>query len=456
MRTIEPTFKDGALERIIYRGANQSDVNSTRRDKTPSTQGALVPMDLPGGGSHDMSVQRQIQSQSYDINNISSSVNTLHGTMAEMKNAFTALRIELNGPGRASSEAVLSEAGGFDMVTTLLKDLKAKSDEIERLKLENEALKIKNRYMEEQATREPAIYQPIETSIREVESPGLLQESRKRPWPEEFPSGRTQPIADSFDGDDQGNGTDIVGDLTAANHQSVSVKIPLKDPAAPSTVAGDATNATSMEVNESERPSPQFEIMTDRSRQSEPSSQSQEAITKRPRLSHASDQALTSGAPEKRGRGRPRKSSMFSTPRMEETSNPIPLSEQPGNTNGATQQEPQSIPTEQQGGPAESTRRSRGRPRRSRPRSKAPSTRRQTRQSVDADEHDDVPQSQESAHETPSVQNDSEKENPGPTVAQTDAQDSETAEKHKAQVAMRDTMVRLAMQREEAMETSGT
>ncbi|KAK5690338.1 hypothetical protein LTS12_028809, partial [Elasticomyces elasticus] len=215
MRTVEPLFKEGALERLLN--------PSPRRDRTSIQPGALVPTGSDGGDTNDMTVTQQMQHQGHSIDHISSSVSNLHDTMYELKHAFTALRLELDGPGRFSSDVGNPAGSDFDMIATVLKELKLKTEEIERLKLEVEALKFKNRYMEDHSTKSVSMA-GIEVALPEIQTPGLISDSRKRPWPDSFPSGRTQPIADSYDDE-----SDILDDFTIADAPIKPVKIPLKD-----------------------------------------------------------------------------------------------------------------------------------------------------------------------------------------------------------------------------------
>ncbi|KNG80488.1 hypothetical protein ANOM_011020 [Aspergillus nomiae NRRL 13137] len=223
MRTVEPSFKDGLLERLI----NPPQKESTRRDRASIQPGALVPVGSSEMDHYTASVEQQIQHHGLSLDHISSSVSNLHDTMSELKGAFTALRIELNGPGRFSDLGNTMN-NDFNMITTVLKELKSKSEEIEKLKLEIEALKLKNRYMEEQNTRQQQLPSTlaVPAPLPEVRSPGLLQAGRKRPWPDSWPSGRTQPIADSFDDGDEEDSIDF---FLEDSHMP-PVKIPLKAP----------------------------------------------------------------------------------------------------------------------------------------------------------------------------------------------------------------------------------
>lgn len=335
MRTVEPLFKEGALERVI---------NPTpRRDRTSIQPGALVPAGSTDMDTHDTSITQQMQHQGVSIDHISSSMSNLHDTMSELKHSFTALRLELNGPNRYSSNVGDPATNNFDMIATVLKELKLKSEEIEKLKLEAEALRFKNRYMEEQTTKQQSVSMAgIEVALPEVHSPGLLQGSRKRPWPDSFPSGRTQPIADSFD--DEG---DILDDFSLMNAPIQPMKIPLKDHETGHSVEDSLYEPTisgspdfRFETNRQQRQTPLFDSSTDPIRDNASTHSQQQAVVKRPRVSQSVEKLPPSGDPEKKRRGRPRKSiSQATKPDLSQTPKQMPLTEQTVNTNGGPQKE---------------------------------------------------------------------------------------------------------------------
>ncbi|KAE8386284.1 hypothetical protein BDV23DRAFT_163494 [Aspergillus alliaceus] len=456
MRTVEPTFKDGILERLIHPPQKES----TRRDRTSIQPGALVPIESSAMEQYGTSVEQQIQHQGLSLDHISSSVSNLHDTMSELKSAFTTLRIELNGPGRFSDLG--NTNNDFNMITTVLKELKNKSEEIEKLKLENEALKLKNRYAEEQNTRQqqqqplPPSTLAVTNTLPEVRSPGLLQAGRKRPWPDTWPSGRTQPIADSFDdGDDDEDSIDF----SLEDTHIPPVKIPLRAPETDATM--DTPQASIAPA------SPNFHIEVSQSGDLPPhwetselnTSTEQQAILKRPRMSQAaSERPPSSGDTDKRKPGRPRKSlsqaskldlSQMQTPR------PTPLSEQNLNLSNSSQKEDHHSTTSPSQRPNTTENRP-GRSRSLRSRSRPP-----PRRSTGADNHSSEQETPGStlntrrgaeASETPGQQSGSGKENQ-PTKNADSENKREAQEKRKAQVAARDMMARLAMQREEAMET---
>ncbi|TPR03062.1 hypothetical protein CAN33_0013065 [Aspergillus niger] len=397
MRTVEPVFKDGSLERILC------PTPPSRQDRTPVHAGALVPTTSTELDPYNMSMEQQIQHQGLSLDHITSSVSNLHDTMSELKNAFTALRIELNGPGRFTSD-MGTPASKDMMIATVLKELRSKADEIERLKLENEALKLKNRYAEEQTLKQvqppppPPLYADT-TVLAEVRSPGLLQGSRKRPWPDSFPSGRTHPIRDSFDDDS----SDSIADFSLEDASLPPVKIPLKD-------------STS--------------------------------IGRRP------------GRPSRKSFSQTAKPDIPTNNANNESPNPTALTEQNGNTHKDTQftdSSPSDTRTTKENRPAHS--------RSLRSRSRPPSRRQSAAANADTrpsepeqaqngfQNRDDVPdqteQRQQQQQPTPPLHTGKENSHGGANGVHK----SDTREKRKAQSAARDIMVRLAMQREEAMET---
>ncbi|KAH8429688.1 uncharacterized protein LDX57_007360 [Aspergillus melleus] len=453
MRTVEPSFKEGALDRLM----NATPKEPAKRDRTSIQPGALVPAGANEIDPYNASVEQQIQYQGVSIDNISSSVNNLHDTMSELKNAFTALRIELNGPGQFRE---LGNPSGhdFNMITTVLRELKFKSDEIEKLNLEIEALKMKNRYMEEQAGRLPAPLPPPDEAISQVRSPAILHGSRKRPLPDYFESGgRTHPIADSFDDDDDDDDDDNVsiGDFLA-EPSIAPVKIPLKEaehtPAAHTPLEPTSIDSANLRIEVSQ---PQGSTSHPETPTIAGNTQ-QQAVTKRPRVSQSTGRPASSGtaAEKKRGAGRPRKS-ISQAPNLDFSENPkpTPLSEQNGNALGSNQMEnPPSNQTPSEPSSAKENRpgRSRSLRSRSRPPSMASSNRNGQTGGTDAPEMAQTPTGPETRQQNGSGKKSSSARSNGIRINSENLLDSE---KRKAQVATRDAMARLAMQREEAMET---
>ncbi|OJZ85953.1 hypothetical protein ASPFODRAFT_135610 [Aspergillus luchuensis CBS 106.47] len=478
MRTVEPVFKDGSLERILC------PTPPSRQDRTPVHVGALVPTTSTELDPYNLSMEQQIQHQGLSLDHITSSVSNLHDTMSELKNAFTALRIELNGPGRFTSD-MGTPASKDMMIATVLKELRSKADEIERLKLENEALKLKNRYAEEQTLKQaqppppPPLYADT-TILAEVRSPGLLQGSRKRPWPDSFPSGRTQPIGDSFDEDS----SDSIADFSLEDASLPPVKIPLKDSTSMST-----TDKTTHEPTPSGSPKLHIESNSQRQQQQQQQTPNhdndlnnhhdnnsatshREAIVKRPRLSQSTDKPTTSG----RRPGRPPRKSFSQTAKPDITTTTTttttttnnqspkstPLTEQNGNAHKDSrfdESSPSDTRTTKENRPAHS--------RSLRSRSRPPSRRQSAAANADSrplepeqtaqngyQNGDDVPdhteqRQQQQQQPTPPLHTGKENSHGGANGVHK----PDSREKRKAQSAARDIMVRLAMQREEAMET---
>lgn len=454
MRTVEPLFKEGALERLLN--------PSPRRDRTSVQPGALVPAGSDGGDINDMSVTQQMQNQGHNIDHISSSVSNLHDTMHELKHAFTALRLELNGPGRFSSDVGNPAGSDFDMIATVLKELKLKTEEIERLKLEVEALKLKNRYMEDHSTKSVSMA-GIEVALPEIQTPGLIPDSRKRPWPDSFPSGRTHPIADSYDDD-----SDILDDFAIADGPTEPVKIPLKD-AEPRRSIEDPSYEPSpagspdyrFETNRQRRQTPLPDNSTTDPTRLSANTGSQQAVVKRPRVSHSVERPQSSGVPEKRRPGRPRKSiSQAEKSDLSQTPKQMPLTEQAANVSGGSQKEQTGwnpSPNEPRNPGTIDNRAPRGRPvggrNPTRPVSRPPANSRKRTSDINGNhpEHSPASTTETSRHEgmshvaEPSDTTDSSgKENPPSAIHN----ENDLYEKRRA----RDHMARLAMQREEAME----
>ncbi|PYH47990.1 uncharacterized protein BP01DRAFT_312987 [Aspergillus saccharolyticus JOP 1030-1] len=461
MRTVEPSFKDGALERLIFPPQEQ------RRDQASNQPGALVPTGSTELDTHGISVEQQIQHQGLSLDHISSSVSNLHDTMFELKHAFTALRIELNGPGRFAPD-MNNPASKDLMIATVLKELRSKSEEIERLKLENEALKLKNRYVEEQHSARQQTQLPpslpiltVGEMLPEVRSPGLLHGSRKRPWPDSFPSGRTQPIGDSFDDDDDDD-DESIGDFALESRTTIPpVRIPLKDRPLHNSETVHTTDSTTrepspsgssrlrIEVNNSRHQTPHYDLTMDASMEAPTTSQSRDGpIVKRLRLAQQPDKSTSSV----RKAGRPRKSfSQSAKPDIFSNLKPAPLTEQNTNNTNGTSNPKETAPTTttSPNDPAQAQE-----PRRTRSRSLR---RRQSanNQFFSAPAPPPAPPTDKLNGETfsPADPNPPSAGKINPSVPMSDVQKTGNSEKRKAQTAARDTIVRLAMQREEAMET---
>ncbi|CAG8902668.1 unnamed protein product [Penicillium egyptiacum] len=299
MRTVQPVFKQGALERLIC-----PPKEPPRRNPDLVQGSALVPAGCTDPTTLDPNMQKQMLHQGRTIDQISNSVNHLQDTMSDLKHSFTALRIELNGPGRNLGEGPVLQGHDFDMIAMVLKELKSKSDEIEKLKLEIEALKLKNRYMGVTVPQqqESLSLMNMNAALPEVRSPGLLQAGRKRNWPDAFPGDRSQAMADSFDEDD------MVDEMSLSDPSMSTSRVPLNDQRQPAIANGPPAEEemTPIEVEMSAR-----EPQNLSSSLQTQSYGLQQTIAKRPRLGVPSEdysQPQPQVVPQRRPPGRPRKS----------------------------------------------------------------------------------------------------------------------------------------------------
>ncbi|KAL1846135.1 hypothetical protein Plec18170_009368 [Paecilomyces lecythidis] len=447
MRTVDPIFKDGLVDRLLYPKQDAQSEPETNQDAVVASADSL---ETPGNSS---SVRQEIQNQGMNINRISSSVNTLHGTMTELKHAFTALRIELHGPNRASLEPERVD-GGFDMLATVLKELKCRSDEVDRLRLENEALKLKNRYLEEQATRAPysTPYLLESSTPAGARSSGLLNENGKRPWLGPQHSARSNEVLDSFDEANELSDATSVDDI--AMH---SVKIPLNDVAEPAALLEDGqTTPKPREANGGTKDQNTLDAMAEAIYHTH--LDPQQPAAKRRRLSQPTDSRHHNSRQETRKVGRPRgsrKSAGQTTKanNQPETPNPAPLQEQDLNVSAGSQKDenaPNPNPTPPD--TAAPKQKPRGRP----GRSKSGSTS-GTRTARNSDVGTDAAEKQLLHEDAANVdvldsrdQQDGKDSLDHPTSSQKSGK-NDARERRKAQVAARDVLAKLAMQREEAM-----
>lgn len=439
MRTVQPLFKQGALERLIC-----PPKEPLRRNSDFVQDSALVPAGCADPTSLDPSMQKQMLHQGRSIDQISNSVNHLQDTMSDLKHSFTALRIELNGPNRNIGEGSLLQGQDFDMIATVLKELKSKSEEIEKLKLEIEALKLKNRYMGVTPPQQQESLSVINmnAALPEVRSPGLLQAGRKRTWPDAFPIDRNQTIADSFDEDD------MVDDFALSDLPTNSARVPLNDQNQQFITNGHTgehgAGSAGLQVESSQgsqNPSNTLPVH---------SITSQQVIAKRPRLSQPTETGTQAAAPQpppqKRPPGRPRKS--ISQP------NRPNIAESPSTAPSANQDVTESNPSTG----TLRRRQSRRSLREQSPDPNDPNFNEQnssvdTRQSQDSSNplHTQPPNSQSAA-------NKKSKRNTGsPNGNRTGGPDDNgdeaaMSEKRKAKVAARDVMAKMALQHEEALE----
>ncbi|KAJ5371638.1 hypothetical protein N7517_003644 [Penicillium concentricum] len=433
MRTVQPVFKQGALERLIC-----PPKEPPRRNPDLVQGSALVPAGCTDPTTLDPSMQKQMLHQGRSIDQISNSVNHLQDTMSDLKHSFTALRIELNGPGRNLGEGSVLQGHDFDMIAMVLKELKSKSDEIEKLKLEIEALKLKNRYMGVTLPhqQESLSIMSMNAALPEVRSPGLLQAGRKRNWPDAFPGDRSQTIADSFDEDD------MVDEMSLSDPPMTNSRIPLNDHRQPAITNGPLAEEqlTSLEVQMPAREprNPSSSLQTQ-------SYNIQQTIAKRPRLgAPTEDNPQTAppqpqAVPQKRPPGRPRKS--ISHPNLPGAT------ESPSTAPSSTQED-----VESNGQP--NTVRRRTSRRSLRAQSLGPDTN-------DQDSQASQQRSQEFTKPPPEIHpvpNKKSKRNTGsPNGKRTGGPDDEgdevaMNEKRKAKVAARDVMAKMALQHEEALE----
>ncbi|KAJ5923804.1 hypothetical protein N7466_007991 [Penicillium verhagenii] len=436
MRTAEPIFKDGALERFLH----PTPPEPARRDRSSANDAALIPTGL-SGSSKEPILQRQMQNQGRSIDQISSSVNHLQDTMTDLKHSFTSLRIELQGPNRHVAEHGNLNSQGFDMVATVLKELKSKSDEIEKLKLEIEALKLRNRFMEERRPSNNVDYLGTgNDSLPQVQSPGLLQAGRKRAWPDAFSNSVSRTVADSFGEED------MVEDLASEPRPSYMVRIPIKN-------SHMITNGESRDQPPGWPPNVHDANHDQRPRtivDNQGPDVSEQSPTKRLRVTQSSaDLSRSQDCSEKRRRGRPRKSiTEIFKPSVPQTPDYSPGGSEAGIESSSSVQVPVSLSSPQRQS-------HRGRPRRvTRSRSMGP-----------AEFHQTAPPETPLSAEGPTK----EKTNGEPTISeeyQVTNRDEETnssvgveisvateEEMRQAKVAARDLLTQMTMQREEVMDT---
>ncbi|KAJ5140950.1 hypothetical protein N7448_004358 [Penicillium atrosanguineum] len=355
-------------------------------------------------------------------------------TMNDLKHSFTSLRIELNGPNRHPGEHGPNSGPGFDMIATVLKELKSKSDEIEKLKLEIEALKLKNRFMED---RRPSDHYSSQMNVQlpEVKSPGLLQAGRKRAWPDAFSNGRHDQVADSFDEEE------MVDDFSLADLPIHPARAPLKDSQATEDGHRYGQLSTSPPLRiESRRQSLSAASNTPQGQFINPD----QSPAKRQRITQPVADAPNPAPSSTKGRGRPRKSVSHSNLKTPHTA--PPSQQLVREMNDTSETSPVTIP------------RGRGRPRRSvRPHSVGPSGLKDQTESVDTNQ---TPQdSRENRTNSDSQKNDDTSNMTSNGIHNSDFNGNEEVvleEQRRAKVAARDVMTKLALEREEAMETDNS
>jgi hypothetical protein len=347
--------------------------------------------------------------------------------MTDLKHSFTSLRIELQGPSRHISENGSLNSQGFDMVATVLKELKSKSDEIEKLKLEIEALKLRNRFIEEHRSSNPDYLSPRNDSLPEVQSPGLLQAGRKRAWPDAFSNGRSRTVADSFGEED------MIDDMSMETPPSYLVSLPIKD-------SHRITNGEIQDQSTSGFSNVHDGDHEQHSRtaiDNQGPAFSQQSPTKRLRVTQSSiNLSRPQYNSEKKRPGRPRKS-------VTQISNTSPEGLEAAVSSSSVQvpaalSSPQKQPI-------------RGRPRRTtRSRSMGPM---EPNHTAPTDPEAPIQKAMEESANGESVISKDGVTNSDGGGASVEDSAATAEEKRKAKVAARDAMTRMAMQREEIMET---
>lgn len=285
MKESQPIFREGSLSWLLF--PDQQVVS-----QIDPTESALASANIP-----EAALNKAIQNQGLSLHRISSSVDELHDTMADLKQSFRALRLELNTNSSYRGHTGQRDEA-MDMLKTVLKELQCKADEIEKLKLENESLKLKTRYLEERQQIGPPFTPRLLDSryIPTVQSPGFLNEHEGLNSPKYITTGQ---VADSFEGDNESIEHATVLEPTPP------VRVPLKP----------AAETLPMHIRQSQ---------DDRLVQgtTRPRRDSGEPATKRQRLngSESSGSPATGQPLRERPRGRPRRSQK-SISQAQQTSN---------------------------------------------------------------------------------------------------------------------------------------
>lgn len=187
MRESQPIFSDVSLSWLLA-----------------PTEQAVAPNDSSGNTAitasrSEAAISQTLYNQGASLSKISSTVEELSDTMLDLKQSFRALRLELNTT--PSTRGTDSNGGdeAMDMLRTVLKELQLKSNEIEKLKLENASLKLKAKYLHNRETSSlPMTPRALESFVLpEVQSPGFLNESGKGASPSISSHLR---VTDTFDG----------------------------------------------------------------------------------------------------------------------------------------------------------------------------------------------------------------------------------------------------------------
>ncbi|RJE18614.1 hypothetical protein PHISCL_09047 [Aspergillus sclerotialis] len=347
---------------------------------------------------YNSSIQQNEQ-QNPTIDRIASSViaGMKDEAIAAMKDAFTALRMEeLNGPDPCSATEKLK-------------------GEIDALKRENEALKRGDQDTAEQK------------ALPNVPNLDWLQGSRKRSWTDESPNGRTKPIIQCSQTDDD----DMTDSRLVDKPPSEMMHLPFNDYNQQTSLRNDTTSkqtvpgSSNLRTEENQVP---YERPDSVSISHGTHPEQRNAIVKRLRLSNEPPMEIVG-----KRKARAKKSNAAASNKPAPTLAPKDHSEQP-------------------------VRRGRGRPRGSLLRRRV--------QVVSDDDGDDPPPQSSSrvadnaqrqplngGKKSPSVHDGSEKENPSRTTknSRRNKDSNDSAEKHRQLVAMRDRMAEEAMRHEEEM-----
>jgi hypothetical protein len=285
MKETQPIFREGSLPWLLF--PDQQVVSQT--DSAENTSGSTT---IP-----EAAINKAIQNQGLSLHRISSSVDELQDTMADLKQSFRALRLELNTTSSYRGQAGQCDEA-MDMLKIVLKELQSKAEEIEKLKLHNDALKLKTRYLEDRQQNAPPLTpRLLDGLIPAVQSPGFLNEHEGHQSPKFITTGR---VADSFEGDNESI------DHATGFEQAHPVRIPLKP----------AAETLPLHIRQSQ---------DDRHSQgtTRPRRDSGEPATKRQRLNIVSEESgspATAQPVRERQRGRPRKP-QASSPHVQQTPN---------------------------------------------------------------------------------------------------------------------------------------
>ncbi|PCH00027.1 Hypothetical protein PENO1_050320 [Penicillium occitanis (nom. inval.)] len=460
MRESNPLFVKGSLSWLL------APVEQTIPLNEPASNASL-----PTSRSEAV-LSQTLYNQGASLNKISNTVEELHDTMSDLKQSFRALQLELNTtPSARNSEYHGDEA--MDMLRTVLKELQHKSDEIEKLKLENESLKLKAKYWQGRPMGgAPTTPRVLEHAMPEVQSPGFLNDSGRRG----LISGSTQlQITHSFDREHEHTGMEHTASNEVVQYETAPVKVPLK-PAA--EILPEAQRLLQREG---------LDATTGSRRRRE----SGEPATKRPRLALTEDPESSESnvdvesnpPPKKRGRPSSRKSlqATMRTPQTQSVSNPAASTNADAETElPTTEDRPVDAPDKTDTQPRRKSRKGRSRTITSRstsqPASRPPSlSPRLTRGGTKLNDEDTTAATKPT--DKPSLENELPNRSAGFEIAvnvaeltpesvanedylfariqqkqdQSGKKNSEANEQRQAKVAAREMIVKAAMEREEAM-----